>query len=505
MNKRLSLCDVLCGAVIFFFTIGILLMPIFFADANEPHTLIGREGLLQVRDYCIGLLVSNLIPILAVPLGMELIALLRRKMEGEATFSLKWRIPISIGILILYYAVFPYRIAMEMQTREYYKGKPALVRAAMLLHDVCEDLNAGGTQAAANGTVKLESVDYTYTYTSKTGRFSHETKTGHEMEHGLFAKNGDLIGQVSAADKKTLSDSLFPYLEHEITVYPNSKLIASIDGVYALSVPPLENTIELTYDYDAGVIRRDLLCENEDELPEMYLCSEMDVEGLSETEHGGKEQINNKTALAFKPMVPGTARAWVEIRLEKGGTQRISNIIEYTQTEHVAEPLPERGKHVAVITQKDGKNLLTDETYHFTLTYPAEVTLTLIDREAEDTGFGTDRDLALTEDNPLVYFGLYALERPWSKSYSEANEVMPGIESEMGWRKHQFKDEYTLIKEERRGKWYTQEWKVDNNTTCIEAMYPLTDLQYLEARFLYADADGKNAARAVMDSITVTP
>ena len=49
-----------------------------------------------------------------------------------------------------------------------------------------------------------------------------------------------------------------------------------------------------------------------------------------------------------------------------------------------------------------------------------------------------------------------------------------------------------------------QEWQ-DEDTSIVIAMYPLSEVQYLECRFVYDEASAREEIRQIMHSLTVMP
>lgn len=503
-RRNMTVADGLIILTMLFFFLGVLLIPLFMTNPCKPEVMVGLEGLTQTKRYCGMLVLSHLISALLIPAGIELCALIRRKLDDGALLSLMWRIPIEIILCAAYLLMFPRSTYVELQSQLKHDSG-TLFRAAELYFDTAKDLDKQETAIQKDISVTLQQFDFKYTYQRRSGgRYSRpKTETAHEYEYGICNRAGKAIAQITVREYKSLQNTAFEYNPHTLTIYKNSGLLAAIDGADTVPNTKQEDLVKLTYDYDAGVIRRELLCENEEAMPTMYLHIELDSAEFGE-ESGSREIVNGKTMLAFKPMVPGTGRAWVEMVTETGERVRVSNIIEYEQTEYVAAVLPVRGAHIAQITQQGDHKLLTDATYHFTLTYPAELALNILDVDAEDTGFGTDRTLVKTADNDTLMFGLYALERPWSRSYSEAYEVPLGIDSEMDSRKLSLKKTRDLLREYREGEWRVQEWTIDDVNFAMVAMYPLTDLQYLECRFTYHDLSTSDTARSILKSITVT-
>ncbi|MBR5371535.1 MAG: hypothetical protein IK130_04900 [Oscillospiraceae bacterium] len=486
-------------------SVTIFLIPVFANDLLTPDTMIGKTGLKQVHQYAGMLLFTYLGSALIIPAAIELDAHIRRKREGEPLLTAVWRIPISVVLTLSYLLLYPKTSAAEMQSQSLTDSSYVIVRMAVLYGETGKDLRENETVPLGTIPVQIQQKSYKYTLTTGSSYTGYRTESAFEHETGLFTESDILIGQITGNESGKVRRSAFPYQKHTIETYKHSGLIASVDGLGQFPYSgKWEDMITLTYDYDAGVLRRELLCEDESTMPDMHLKIQMDSDEFGSSE-GGHQIINGLTAIAFKPMIPGKAKAWIEF-LDKGiGWQRVSNIIEYTQTDYVYQTLPDRGDHIAASTTDGFGTVLTDETYRFQLTYPAKYQLKILHEEAEDTGFGSDREILETAEGGEMHFGFYALERPWSKPVSEAYEVQPGIDSEMDDRRRQLSNGRTLLSETREGEWRVQEWETDDGASVVLAMYPLTDVQYLEARFAYRGAEYRAEIGQIMHSLTVMP
>jgi len=351
MRKRLTLSDIICALVLFVSIITAALVLMLVPDLFKPTVMVGTEGLEQTQAYCLALLLSHLFTVLMIPAALELIAFIRRKMDGEETITKIFRIPIEIILIIAFLCASPKTTHIQLQSQIASDSSFTLYRTAMLLADIRKDLSEQKTDTQTDIDAQTQSFDYKYTYTTKSGR-SSRLQTGHEFEYGICDENKNTIAQITYSEYQSLNNSAFSYRPHTISTYKHSGMIASVDGAKRIAEKKPEDMITLTYDDDTGVIRRELLSEHEDRMPDMYLRGESKTE-LIGNDNGIKERINGKTVLAFKLLIPGTCKVWVEMMNETGDSIRISNIIEYTQTENLLPTMPVRSNHIEPIETQD--------------------------------------------------------------------------------------------------------------------------------------------------------
>ena len=304
----------------------VMLVPFFICDKLYPETAVGISGLEQVRTYCIAMVLSYLGAMLLLPVLFWLYCALYRVMCKEDFFSRKGRIITDVIVMVLYIIAFPRVSQFDVQARE--NGYPdfPLIQTCMLWHDINKDLRGQESVSTAKDTVELGVVNVHYKVRSG-GKYSSRMRTITNMEYGLYDANDNLLGQLAQADYNTLSKGIFRYIPHSIETFSHSGLIKSIDGEEEITPQPFQ--IELAFDYDAGFLRRELLCEDEELLPDMVLWTTMDGE------YAGSNRINGQTEIRFKPMIPGHAEAWIELRPERGASSVISNVITYDQTAYV--------------------------------------------------------------------------------------------------------------------------------------------------------------------------
>lgn len=201
-----------------------------------------------------------------------------------------------------------------------------LFQAAMLCRDISRDLMDDETITYDADIVELKTTNVQYKVSQRRGKYHYRSRTISNFEYGIYDKNGKLLGQISRTDHSALSKGLFKYLPHSVEKYKHSGLIKSIDGKETASSAPIE--IELQFDYEEGVLRRELLCDDEELLPDMVLAITMDGE------YTIGPRINGLTEIAYKPMIPGHFEAWAELREKNKPSEVISNVIVYDRTEY---------------------------------------------------------------------------------------------------------------------------------------------------------------------------
>ena len=484
--------------------LGILLAAVIYVPEiicmfQKPDTLIGRSGLEQAEHYCFLLVFTHLTALLLIPLVSFFFEAVYKWKHGEALISLKFRIPIVLVLMTGYALLLPRNSAFRMQLQNRDDSAVPLVQAVRFWADLRADLESGSTTEIPETQVKLDLHDYVYK-SLLTGRGKRRATKHHELECGICRENGSLIAQISMSDGKALENSIFPLMPHSFHLYEKSGLVADIDGKQRAEFKQADSLIELTFDYDRGILQRELLCEDEDTLPDLILRTAMDGE------MAGSTRINGMTVMPFKPMIPGHAEAWVEMKKGLHETERVSNLITYDQTEYVAETLPDRGPHHAELTETDGKPVLHDETYGFSMTLPAESECKILDQPAGEVSFGSNRDILRSTRTDGCRFELAVLKRPWFQSYSDAVTLEPGVDNEASSYHIRYgSNGYTLKNEERRGEWRVQYWKTDQNDDLILALYPLTELQYLRVLYLCNGAEQQQAALAMLDSLHPLP
>ena len=319
----------LFSVAIFILVILLFFLPLYLGDALRPETMIGEAGLKAVRKYCGMLLLVHVGAAILVPLTIESIARYHRKRNGKPFLSAFWRIPITVILTGAYLIFYPKVTHVELQTEGGTQSTFALVRAASLWMDAGKDLRNQTTVSLGTVPVDVKQVRYEYTYTTGSSRYSFSTRKGYENEMGIFAKNGELIAQIGYAEAGKVKRSAFPYQQHSIELYEHSKMLASVDGLHQFTgTGKWEDMITLTYDYDAGVIRRELFNDNEKEtVPEMRLHLEIET-ATEKMQSGGNTIVNGQTKLQFKPLIPGIGRAWIEMQVANATWERVSNIIE---------------------------------------------------------------------------------------------------------------------------------------------------------------------------------
>lgn len=305
----------------------IMLIPLFIEDQMYPVTAIGTAGLENVKKYCIAFILTRIISILLVPVWLWIFDVIYRALSHEQLFTKKVRMVIIVIITVIYIISTPHVLKFELQARQNGYHKFSLVKAAMLSLDINKDLRSNESHSKEKDMIYLKTTDFQYKVPVRQGRFSYGTNTVNDFEYGIYDESENLLGQISREDYHILSKGVFQYVPHRIETYQYSGLIKTIDDSEVVENKPIK--IELTFDYDEGILRRELLCEDEEVLPDMRL--QITIDG----EHSFAGRINSRTEISFKPRIPGHFEAWIELCPKNGYSVVISNVIEYDQTKYV--------------------------------------------------------------------------------------------------------------------------------------------------------------------------
>lgn len=302
-KKRIRLAGLVVRVLIPPAAMGLALMQYAIGKEMYPATAIGTAGLLQVRAYCARLLLSHLLMVLSIPVLLWLYVLIFRAVDHKELFSKRTQAVLSCIAMAAYSLGYPWGFGFAQQAAA--NGYPShpLLQAAMLWRDTGRDLQSQDAQTETD-----------LLYLEHTG----ETCC-------IYDSTEHMLGQITDSDYGMLSQRMLWHLPHQIETYRHSGLVRSIDG--DTEQPVIR--IALEFDYDAGVLRRELLCEDEDTLPELRLWTTMDGE------YAGGGRINGRTEIEFKPMVPGHAEAWVILCPTGQPSVVVSNVIVYDQTEYV--------------------------------------------------------------------------------------------------------------------------------------------------------------------------
>lgn len=293
--------------------------PIFVED---PPTAIGAAGLENVKRYCLAFVLTHIISALAIPTTVWLFVKAYQKETHKELLSRPIRIVIDIILLSIYILFFIRVSKLDLQSVKNGYNEYPLIQAVMLYTDVNKDLKELEV-LSTEGEFELKKTGL---HLDSPSSINPLGKGGDSYEYGIYDKNGDLLGQISTRDYNILSRSAFKYIPHNIETFQHSGLIKSIDGIEIFDNE--YQIIELTYDQDAGVLRRKLIYEDEEMLPDMYL----DIyEGNSMPTY---QRVNGVPEIPFKPVRPGhyeISISWVE---DNKYSKRISNVIEFDLIEY---------------------------------------------------------------------------------------------------------------------------------------------------------------------------
>lgn len=319
---------VIASLVIFPAAIIIMVSPYFISEKMYPDTAIGTEGLREVKKYCLAFILSYIVSLLLIPVLCWLFALIYRAVSHKKLFSRKGFILTALFFMIAYITIWEPISKFDLQAKRNKYGKIPIVQAVRLYLDVNKDLKGDENTETKYDIAYLKGTVFRYAFPYRFRHNGYRPSITTVYEFGLYDKRGRLIGQISTDDNNKLSEGAFIYVPHRIETFKHSGLIKSIDGNETAEHEPV--MIELTFDHDAGVLRRELICDNENIMPEMRLWTTMNGE------FAGGLKVNGRTEMDFKPMIPGHAEAWIELRPDNKPAIIISNVIEYDQTKFVS-------------------------------------------------------------------------------------------------------------------------------------------------------------------------
>ena len=374
-----------------------------------PETYIGMAGLTQIRRYLYLRFFGNIVLAAAVFLCPLLGGVVYRAIKrGEDYLSRRFRLIVGGVLAVLVILLAPCGSlefgghAYQQMEMNGYRGLPLMKVGAMIL-DIEKDMKEGETTLYTDQTCTVQTVDYV----------SHTRKHGTSHHFVWYLKrDGFPCGELSRQNRAAITGNTFEYAPHDVAVYKNSGLIASIDGAETLEFPPMEALITLTYDDEAGRIHRTLL-PNEDSV-ELTGIVTMDGEIVSTQRIPAGE-----AEIIFDPAVKGEFTYYIEM-----GNERVSNVITVIREEDDLGPeLPVRGRHKATVEENGDVLRYTDETYGFSLDLPASLVLDIKHVSAKTAQMGSDRELAETIEDEDMFLSMKALERPWFSGEETAAHI----------------------------------------------------------------------------------
>lgn len=223
-------------------------------DIFQVHTMMGSQGLVQMRDLCAASLIAMLVnSALIYPLTALFVFVycnsLGRKMgrrRGRLIFT-----AVAAAVCLIF---MPCSAEIDMQADIAGCNGPAVFKCAKLLYLTDKDIREGHVELFYSGRsmlVRNEYGDYEHVYTFET---PERVK----------------IGQIGKRDVNRFADGVFTRVSHEFTVSRNSRMLAAVDGFGEAEKVP-RNYITFSYDEENKVLTREPVCENEDELPRITL------------------------------------------------------------------------------------------------------------------------------------------------------------------------------------------------------------------------------------------
>ena len=293
-------------------------------DKFAPETLIGAEGLFQMKKYCISLIEYHVAGVVFIFILTMFATWLFRRLSGGGGFTRRTSIIAAAVLATGWLLLFPMYTGCDVQAELAGCKGISMWRVTKLLTKINEDIDSAEKEIAYSGKPKFAH----YSYKHSRHRSSREW---YEDEYSFITSFEKPIGQISRGDMKALDQGIYRYADHEFKVYRNSRIIAEIDSVDSVD-DISQDVITLTYDTDTSTVYRDIICEDESELPLLYWVVK---------ENGrivGDSPANNDTDYYIHRVVPSKCEIWIEARdLARDKTIRVSNVITYEQTEYLNE------------------------------------------------------------------------------------------------------------------------------------------------------------------------
>lgn len=293
-------------------------------DKFAPKTLIGTEGLLQMKKYCVMLIGYHAAGAAFIMTMTLLGAWIFRKLSGSEGSSRRKSVIAAVLLAAVWLILFPMYTGCDVQSEAAgCKGIP-MWRVTKLLTKINADIDSAETEVGYTG--KPMFAHYSY----KHSRY-RSLAEWYEDEYAFITSSEKPIGQISRTDMTSLNQGIYRYADHEFKVYPNSSIIAEIDGIGAVDDISQE-VITLTYDPETSMVYRDLICEDESELPLLYCVIEENGRTI------GDNQANNRTEYYLPRPRPCRYKMWIEARdLARDKTVRVSNVITCEQNGYIDE------------------------------------------------------------------------------------------------------------------------------------------------------------------------
>jgi hypothetical protein len=293
-------------------------------DKFAPKTLIGAEGLLQMKKYCISLIEYHVAGVVFIFILTMLAAWLFRRLSGRDGSTRRKSIIAASVLAAGWLILFPMYTGCDVQAELAGCKGLSMWRVTKLLTKINADIDSAETEVGYAGKPKFANYYYQHSGNRGSGGWS-------EDEYGFITRFEKPIGQISRGDMKALNQGIYRYVNHEFKVFRNSRIIAEIDG--ASSVDDISHeVITLTYDTNTSTVYRDLICEDESELPKLYYVYRENGRVV------GDFPANNRLDFHVPSWYCGKLEIWIEARdFVREKTVRVSNIITCEKTEYLNE------------------------------------------------------------------------------------------------------------------------------------------------------------------------
>ena len=283
-----------------------------------PAAYSGTDGLRQIRHYLIMWLVTRylriLLPGVLLLLTGAAVQICSRKSPKPSGLRL---LAAGFAVIICMIVSLRFKNRFDLQCeRNGYRGTAAM-QAAELLSDIGKDLEA---EADAPQMYLPVPHSEAYFYHVPGGR-SHRPKTVTVYEYALRDENTDeIIAQISYEEYKRAKDESLINNPRAVSCYPNSGLIASVDGtdgtaalrnceaMFTLTYSEADQTIHRTEYSDADILHR------------------LTLVLARGGEHIAEIGMEHETTVSFHSGMNTTA--WLQVR-HNGKTVRVSNEITF--------------------------------------------------------------------------------------------------------------------------------------------------------------------------------
>ena len=284
----------------------------------QPETGIGRAGLLAYRRQVIWYLVGRFAALASPAIIVLLSGFFTHLMQHERPWPSKERLCAAGMVWLVFAPVFllmPHRSGFEVQTERngYFGLRP--MKAIALLLDINKDLHMETADLPVQTRYldcKREHLDYVL-----SGRHGGGGRV-EVKEYALCdADTGEIIAQIPKSEYEIAKERLCIYTAHEITLYPNSGLIAAFDDGTLDGLNDIETLFTLTL--DGNTVSR-TVHPRENEFLHFYMIVERDGEQIGQ--FGTATRTEEWFSLGLNTTVYLTMTY-------KGETTRVSNVLNF--------------------------------------------------------------------------------------------------------------------------------------------------------------------------------